>query len=146
MAQDLLGTHFILRRGGVRSFEPFIFFSLMLSVGVGMIGGGVQHFEDLGERAPFFLSFGLLFSILGFVGRFKPHRHAKEAAGAIGIGNLLAMLTFAAVSPIAVAGIGHGDGHDSHFEAEAEVTVSTPSLKTGGRGQCSRGLRRSWSA
>jgi uncharacterized protein (DUF305 family) len=45
----------------------FLFFSLLLSVGIGMIGGGVQHFTDFPVYSSFLIPLGVLLSLIAFL-------------------------------------------------------------------------------
>jgi uncharacterized protein (DUF305 family) len=45
----------------------FLFFSLLLSVGIGMISGGVQHFTDFPVYSSFLIPLGVLLSLVAFL-------------------------------------------------------------------------------
>jgi uncharacterized membrane protein YiaA len=52
------------------SFTSWVFLiisSLILSIGIGMLSGGIQHFTDIAEEAKIFIPLGLALSIIGFV-------------------------------------------------------------------------------
>ena len=44
-----------------------LFFSLLLSLGVGMVSGGIQHFGDLGGYAVVLIPSGIVLSVLSFI-------------------------------------------------------------------------------
>lgn len=44
-----------------------IAFSIVLALGVGMISGGVQHFDEVPEYASILIPLGVVFSIIGYV-------------------------------------------------------------------------------
>lgn len=44
-----------------------IIFSILLAVGVGMISGGVQHFDEVPVYASRLIPLGILLSLVGFV-------------------------------------------------------------------------------
>lgn len=44
-----------------------VFFSLVLSLGIGMISGGIQHFSDLGIYATYLIPIGFVLSIFGYI-------------------------------------------------------------------------------
>ena len=81
ISSDLISKESRLRDSGPSGFITFIASSLVLSIGVGMIGGSVQHFNDIPGRAPLYVGLGIVLSALGYHGRFQPH-HTKENSSA----------------------------------------------------------------
>ena len=122
IASDLTDKESILRSAGPIGFATFIVSSLILSIGVGMIGGAVQHFLDIPTRAPYLIGFGLILSALGFHGRFRPHNHATEMVASIVVVGLLALPVVAVLRSYATrlpeARAQHG-GHGDEPTAEA---------------------------
>lgn len=51
---------------GTKLFK-FLIFSLLLSVGIGMIGGGVQHFTDFPVYSSYLIPLGILLSLIAFL-------------------------------------------------------------------------------
>ncbi|MDX6763169.1 hypothetical protein SIN09_28115 [Streptomyces sp. F8] len=112
----LLGTivnEFVLadERPAVGQAFSLVAFSLLLSFGVGMVGGGIQHFEQFPERSAWMTPIGLLMSYVAFVakdskGRWR-HLVSPFAAVVVVISALiwLGMITLAGA-------IGSGGGHD----------------------------------
>ncbi|MEV0173178.1 hypothetical protein AB0I00_18925 [Streptomyces sp. NPDC050803] len=104
--------------------------SLALSFGIGMLSGGLQHFEDFPERAAMLIPFGLALSFVAYVLRHQPARW-RSIAGPAGI---LVAVT-AAVAFVGLKGIaeemaaqpggdghGHSHGEEPAGEAEPETT------------------------
>jgi len=50
-----------------------IFFSLLLSIGIGMISGGFQHFDEFPIYGSYLIPFGILLSIVAYI--FKSNIH-----------------------------------------------------------------------
>lgn len=44
-----------------------ILFSLTLSIGIGMVSGGIQHFYDIGIYATYLIPIGFVLSVFGFI-------------------------------------------------------------------------------
>jgi hypothetical protein len=127
IANDLLGTDSLLRGKGPGDFAAFIASSLLLSIGIGMIGGGIQHFTDIPGRAPLLIALGIVVSMVGYLGRFRPHHHVREVLGAVAFCAAISAPTFAGLH--AYADTIHADpaGH-SHDEEP----LSTPSTEVHG--------------
>ncbi|MFD8231642.1 hypothetical protein ACFV20_07060 [Streptomyces sp. NPDC059696] len=58
--------------------------SLALSFGIGMLSGGMQHFEDFPERAAMLIPFGLALSFVAYVLRYQTARW-RSIVGPTGI-------------------------------------------------------------
>lgn len=104
--------------------------SLTLSFGIGMLSGGLQHFEDFPERAAMLIPFGLALSFVSYVLRHRPDRWR----GILGPAGILVAVT-AAVAFVGLKGIaqemaaqpvgdghGHSHGEEPSTEAEPETT------------------------
>ncbi|MFF4587222.1 hypothetical protein [Streptomyces sp. NPDC001388] len=102
--------------------------SLALSFGIGMLSGGMQHFEDFPERAAMLIPFGLALSFVAYVLRYD----AARRRSIIGPTGLLVLVT-AAVAFVGLRGIAadmaaeSGGGGHSHGE---ETTSETETAKT----------------
>lgn len=111
----LLGTivnEFVLadERPALSKAVSLVAFSLLLSFGVGLVGGGIQHFEQFPERSAWMTPIGLLMSYVAFVakdskGRWR-HLISPFAAGVVVISAL------AWLGMTALAGTISSDGHD----------------------------------
>lgn len=94
----LLGTivnEFVLadERPVLSQAVSLVAFSLLLSFGVGMVGGGIQHFEQFPERSAWMTPIGLLMSYVAFVakdskGRWQ-HLVSPFAAGVLVVSALV---------------------------------------------------------
>ena len=131
ISSDLISKESRLRDSGPSGFITFIASSLVLSIGVGMIGGSVQHFNDIPGRAPLYVGLGIVLSALGYHGRFQPHHTKKEFLGAmvivssLAIPSVLALRSYAASLPVAATEYAHG----SETKASEETPVG-PSAST----------------
>ncbi|TQE26140.1 hypothetical protein [Streptomyces ipomoeae] len=105
--------------------------SLALSFGIGMLSGGLQHFEDFPERAAMLLPFGLALSFVAYVLRHQPTRWR----GILGPAGILVAVT-AVVAFLGLKGIAQemaaqpgGDGR-GHSHGDQPATEAEPD--TGG--------------
>ena len=57
-----------------------VVFSLLLSVGIGMISGGIQHFEDVLDYAGYLIPGGIMLSLIGFLFKNNIKLHIKALA------------------------------------------------------------------
>lgn len=98
---------------------PFLFYSLLLSIGVGMASGGIQHFVDTPAYSTYLIPLGLALGVIAFV--LKQNYRLSSSQWAV----LLSAATAGAlVLGIALRGIGtvlpqewrqqHGHSHGSH--------------------------------
>jgi hypothetical protein len=131
ISSDLISKESRLRDSGPSGFIAFIASSLVLSIGVGMIGGSVQHFNDIPGRAPIYVGLGIVLSALGYHGRFQPHHTKKEFFGAmvlvssLAIPAVIALRSYAASLPVTTE---HAHGSDSDHDSETKpAPVSTTS-------------------
>ncbi|MFD5624025.1 hypothetical protein [Streptomyces yangpuensis] len=123
----LLGTvvnEFVLadERPVVTQAVSLVAFSLLLSFGVGMVGGGIQHFEQFPERSAWMTPIGLLMSYVAFVakdskGRWR-HLVSPFAAGVV----VVSALVWLGMTALAgsIGSDGHGHDHGSTTKAPAE--------------------------
>ena len=99
-----------------RGVARIVVASLLLSIGIGMLSGGIQHFTDFPDRAATLIPCGMVLSFAAYMLRHgahdQPHRLGVMAAGVV----LAAGATFFALGAVADtlassgAG-GHGHGH-----------------------------------
>jgi hypothetical protein len=126
ISSDLISKESRLRDSGPSGFITFIASSLVLSIGVGMIGGSVQHFNDIPGRAPLYVGLGIVLSALGYHGRFQPHHTKKEFIGAmvivssLAIPSVLALRSYAASLPVAAT----EHAHESETSPSPEGVVT----------------------
>jgi hypothetical protein len=143
ISSDLISKESRLRDSGPSGFITFIASSLVLSIGVGMIGGSVQHFNDIPGRAPLYVGLGIVLSALGYHGRFQPHHTKKEFLGAmvivssLAIPAVFALRSYAASLPVAATEHAHGSetspsqgvppelDHSDHDEHVSEPTTTS---------------------
>ncbi|MFZ3497486.1 hypothetical protein ACODT5_30390 [Streptomyces sp. 5.8] len=124
----LLGTvvnEFVLadERPALSQAVSLVAFSLLLSFGVGMVGGGIQHFEQFPERSAWMTPLGLLMSYVAFVakdskGRWR-HLISPFAAAVV----VISALTWLGMT--ALAGTISSDGH-SHDQGSTTGTPAKP--------------------
>lgn len=122
------------RRPGATRVLGIVAASLALSFGVGMLSGGLQHFEDFPERAAMLIPFGLVLSFVAYVLRHEPARR-RSIVGPVGVLVLItAALAFVGLRGIAdqMAAESGGGGH-SHGEETTEKT-ETPDAENPGHG------------
>ena len=115
----LLGTivnEFVLasERPNARQVVSLVAFSLLLSFGVGMVGGGIQHFTQFPERSAAMTPIGLVMSFAAFIakdndGRWR-HAFSLFGAGVIVVAGLTWVGMSALGATIDSEGHGHGNG------------------------------------
>ncbi|MBM7620890.1 hypothetical protein JOC95_002745 [Bacillus tianshenii] len=90
-----------------------LFFSLLLSLGVGMVSGGIQHFSDLGGYAVILIPSGIVLSAISFIFKNNIPLSTKQAA-------LVIAMLFLLVSPLALTLNWYVDGEAQH-ESDSEI-------------------------
>ncbi|GAA3245555.1 hypothetical protein GCM10010469_00730 [Streptomyces labedae] len=124
-------NEFILKRQRLSASKvvAIVLASLALSFGIGMLSGGLQHFEDFPERAAMLIPFGLALSFVAYVLRYDTARWRSI----IGPTGLLVLIT-AAVAFVGLRSIasdmatesgsgGHSHGEESTGDAEPAKTA-----------------------
>lgn len=111
----LLGTVvnefvFAAERPTLHRAIALVTFSLLLSFGVGLLGGGIQHFEQFPERSAAMTPIGLLMSYAAFVAK-DPEGRWRNLFSMFGAGVVLvAVVTWYGMS--AIADSSDSTGHD----------------------------------
>lgn len=124
----LLGTIvnefiFAAERPALSRAVALVTFSLLLSFGVGLLGGGIQHFEQFPERSAAMTPIGLLMSYAAFIakdpeGRWR-HLFSLFGAGVV----LLAVATWFGMG--ALGDTMGTSGHD-HGQSSQEAPAPEP--------------------
>ncbi len=114
----LLGTfvnEFVLatERPDARQALGLVAFSLLLSFGVGMVGGGIQHFTQFPERSAVMTPIGLVMSFAAFIakdadGRWR-HAFSLFGAGVVAVAALTWLGMSALGDTLDPAEHSHGD-------------------------------------
>lgn len=108
-------------------------FSLLLSFGVGLVGGGIQHFEQFPERSSWMTPIGLLMSYLAFVAKDPKgglrHLFSPFAAGVV----LVAALSWLGMTALAttIDSEGHSHGEETADTPEAPADAPADQGQTG---------------
>ncbi|MEA3320944.1 MAG: hypothetical protein U9Q88_13130 [Bacillota bacterium] len=89
-----------------------LFFSLLLSLGVGMVSGGIQHFGDLGGYAVILIPTGIVLSLLSFIFKNNISLDIKQIA-------LVFTMLLLLVSPLAL-GLNWYVNVENHSENNVE--------------------------
>lgn len=129
----LLGTVFnelVLahERPNFREAMLLVVFSLLLSFGVGLVGGGIQHFTQFPERSALMTPIGLVMSFAAFIAK-DTHGRFHHAFSIFGAGVLIvAGLTFLGMTALgnAIGTSGHDHGGHSHGGEPAPAVTVTP--------------------
>jgi len=95
-----------------------LLYSLALSVGIGMMSGGIQHFSDNPTYAAMLIPTGFGVSLFSFVLKHNPNLSVKRVYAVIAIFAVLALplklgLDYVVNDMPAASGEGHG-GHGGH--------------------------------
>ncbi len=114
----LLGTVvnefiFAAERPALGRAVALVTFSLLLSFGVGLLGGGIQHFEQFPERSAAMTPLGLLMSYAAFVAKDPQGRWRDLFSLFGGAVAIVAALSWFGMSAIAdsLEATGHEHGH-----------------------------------
>lgn len=105
--------------GNFRRIFFLVTTSLLLSFGIGMLSGGIQHFTDFPDRATILIPAGLILSFVAFVLKFEKLR--KGLFGKVALGGtfiaLIAGVSFLGLGQLASslqpAGHTHGENGDT---------------------------------
>lgn len=129
----LLGTVvnefvFAAERPALGRAVSLVTFSLLLSFGVGLLGGGIQHFEQFPERSAAMTPIGLLMSYAAFVAK-DPEGRWRSVFSRFGAGVLvLAAVTWFGMSALAdsMESTGHSHGTPDAPTNEAPAEQNQP--------------------
>ncbi|WP_434594096.1 hypothetical protein [Streptomyces sp. A5-4] len=128
LAATVLNEFFLARhRPALPRMLQIIGASLMLSFGIGMLSGGLQHFDDFPDRAAILVPLGITVSFIAFVLR-DAETSWRRIFSPVGMAVLVtALITFAGLRQLA-AGISEqpeGGGHSHGSEEPAEHAEPT---------------------
>ena len=98
-----------------------VIFSLLLSIGIGMISGGIQHFDDVVKYAGYLIPSGIVLSFISYLFRYNIKLGFKKAAPAFTI-LLIVVICLSFILKGIAAKIPESEGPD--HEDEAAVTNS----------------------
>ncbi|MEU0680148.1 MULTISPECIES: hypothetical protein [Streptomyces] len=91
--------------------------SLLLSFGIGMLSGGLQHFEDFPDRGAVLVPLGITVSFIAFVLK-DPESSWRRIFGPLGLAVLLtAAVSFFGLRTIA-EGLGETSGESGHSHGD----------------------------
>lgn len=123
VAATVLNEIILLRaRVTAKRAARLVLASLALSLGIGMLSGGIQHFSDFPQRAATLIPAGMVLSFLAFVAR-NAHRPFARSATVFAILMLgLASLVYVSLQPLAERLSEAGSTH-SHSESGSAGAV-----------------------
>lgn len=99
---------------------PFLFFSLLLSLGIGMISGGTQHFVDFPQYASFLIPAGIVIALIAFTLKNNIHLSQSKWAGMLVTAVLGAGVLWGGLNAFATTlpeSTGHGHGTNTNLMA-----------------------------
>ena len=125
----LLGTVvnefvFAAERPVLRRAIALVTFSLLLSFGVGMLGGGIQHFEAFPERSAAMTPIGLLMSYAAFIAK-DPEGRWRHLVSVFGAG----VVAVAALSWLGMSALADSMSAGSHGHHTSTVPSENPPAK-----------------
>ncbi|KZL92909.1 YncE family protein [Clostridium magnum] len=104
-----------------------VIFSLCLSVGIGMISGGIQHFDDVAEYAAYLIPGGIILSFTSFLLKNNIKLGIKKGLPLFAVVLTIALFLSFALKNVA-ANMPKGEGH-SHSHGEEEELKSSVNLE-----------------
>jgi len=119
--ERIINKRHLLQEGVIK----IIFYSLVLSIGLGMISGGVQHFIDFPMYASYLVPTGFIISLIGFVLSKEIELDLKHKLLLLGkilliaIPLFLILNTWAKTIDTTVGGHGHGAVNESNISEES---------------------------
>ena len=131
----LLGTVvnefvFAAERPALGRAVSLVTFSLLLSFGVGLLGGGIQHFEQFPERSAAMTPIGLLMSFAAFVAKDAEGRW-RNVISIFGAGVVLAAAaTWLGMSALADSMETHDHSHGTSDVPADEAPAQQPPAST----------------
>ena len=144
----LLGTVvnefiFAAERPALARAISLVTFSLLLSFGVGLLGGGIQHFTQFPERSAIMTPIGLVMSYVAFVAK-DPQGRLRNLLSLFGASvAVLAVLTWFAMTAIADSmdvSDHHGSGQSPSGQTPGDRTpAGDGDTPTGGQDAPTRG-------
>ncbi len=94
LALFLFGSYIEARKGGRGQLPRYLFLSALLSIGVGMISGSIQHFDDFPAYCSVLIPFGVLLSLLAYSVREATATARQLAITAVALAPLLLLLGY----------------------------------------------------
>lgn len=110
----------ILQEGVIK----IIFFSLILSIGLGMISGGIQHFIDFPVYASYLVPLGFVVSLIGYVLSKEIKLDTQHKLILIAKLSLISIPLFFILNYVSqnITPMPHDDGHGHGAKTKQEVT------------------------
>ena len=108
---------------GFRALFSLILTSLLLSFGIGMFAGGIQHFTDFPSRAAVLVPLGIVLSFIAFCLKSKLFR--KSSLKKVLVASSLVLST-AVVSLFVLMNIADGLNAPAHTHGEEKVSSNLP--------------------
>ena len=106
-----------------RAVARVIAASLVLSIGIGMLSGGIQHFTDFPTRSATLVPVGMVLSFAAYMVRNGVHgQHRRLGAMAVAV-VAAAALAYVGLQSVAAGLVQHGTGSHSHGTPATEGTA-----------------------
>ncbi|WP_243240436.1 YncE family protein [Clostridium cibarium] len=110
-----------------------VIFSLLLSIGIGMISGGIQHFEDVLDYAGYLIPGGIMLSLISFLFKNNIKLGLKKSLPLFTIMLLLVLPLSYTLKTLAASmpkseGHSHSGGESDHSEEVSSSTVVEENL------------------
>ena len=94
LALFVFGSYIEARKGGRGQLPRYLFLSALLSIGIGMISGSIQHFDDFPGYCSVLIPCGVLLSLLAYSVREASATAKQLAITAVALAPLLLFLGF----------------------------------------------------
>lgn len=120
------------RQATAKEFVKLIAFSILLALGVGMISGGVQHFDEVPVYASQLIPLGIILSLAGYILKngIDLHKHQTLKLGAATIVFVALLGTGLSSYANSITTEGHGHGEEKSQTVDSSPSENTPSVQT----------------
>lgn len=104
---------------------PFIIFSVILSIGIGMISGGVQHFEEYPLYASSLIPTGIAISFITFVLKNNLKLNMKQALFSLLVGGIVLVPMWFLLNAFAHSfeAVPHGHGEETLSQSSEQAAI-----------------------
>lgn len=105
------------------------FTSLALSLGIGLLSGGIQHFKDVPTISPLFIVLGIVISLIAYIFRENIQLSSKQVIHLSANVGLVGIVSYLLLVQISLPYIGQS-ADEHHSQTSNKLTIDTPNGNT----------------